>query len=128
MRPLGVGIDLVELRRVERMLERYGDRALCRLLTVDERGYCQDKAYPARHIAARLAAKEAAYKALAQSDDPGLIGWTDVEVAREIAGGPTLRFHGRAAVRARHLGVGLSLVSLTHTSEHAAAVVVLYQP
>lgn len=127
MIPLGLGIDLVDIRRVERMVERYGDRVLRRLLTDDERVYCAQQAWPARHIAARLAAKEAAYKALARDENFGAIGWTDVEVGREITGGPTLEFRGRAEVRARHLGVATTMVSLTHTDDHAAAVVVVFR-
>lgn len=127
MRALGLGLDLVDVARVARMLERNGERVLKRLLTEEERTYCLHQAVPARHVAARLAAKEAAYKALAQHEETGAIVWRDVEVGREITGRPTLVFHGRADTAARRLGVTSSLVSLTHTADYAAAVVILLQ-
>ena len=71
MNPIAIGVDVVDVARVERMLARHGDRALLRVLTEEERAYCQRMAVPARHVAARLAAKEAAYKALAVDDDAG---------------------------------------------------------
>ena len=62
----GVGIDLVDVDRIERLIVQYGERALARLLFEGEREYCLSKAAPARHVAARVAAKEAAYKALSR--------------------------------------------------------------
>lgn len=125
MVPLGIGLDLVEIARVKRMLGSKGDRALRRLLTDEERTYCLAQSVPERHVAARVAAKEAAYKALSQTDHAGPIGWREVEVIRDLTGRPVLRFHGRALATARRLRVTDSLVSLTHTGDHAAAVVVL---
>lgn len=126
MRPIGVGLDLVAVARVERMLERRGARLLRRVLTEEERAYCERQAVPARHVAARLAAKEAAYKALAHPEDAPMIRWRDIEVVREITGRPGLKLRGRTAERARRLGVETLLVSLTHTEDHAAAVVLAY--
>lgn len=125
MAPLGIGLDLVEIARVKRLLGSKGERALRRLLTDDERAYCLAQSVPERHVAARVAAKEAAYKALSQTDSAGPIGWREVEVIRDLTGRPALRFHGRALATARRLRVADSLVSLTHTEDHAAAVVVL---
>ena len=125
MNPVGVGIDLVDVARVKRMLEDKGERALQRLLTESERAYCEGQAVPARHVAARLAAKEAAYKALNQDGDTGYIGWHEVEVGRAQDGRPSLTFHGKAREAAERLGVTSSLVSLTHTDTQAAAVVLL---
>jgi holo-[acyl-carrier protein] synthase len=122
----GIGIDLVEIARVERMIDAKSDRALARLFTEAERAYALARARPAMHLAARLAAKEAAFKALAGSDEARLIGWREVEVVSPPGGGiPALRFHGRAEVRARELGVTKSFLSLTHTDSTAGAVVVL---
>lgn len=123
---VGVGIDLVDIARVERLLDGKGDRALARLFTDAEVAYARARARPAMHLAARLAAKEAAFKALAGSDDARLIGWREVEVVSRDGGGPpTLRFHGRADARSRELGVTTPLLSLTHTDSTAGAVVVL---
>jgi holo-[acyl-carrier protein] synthase len=120
-----VGIDLVQIGRVERLLEAKGDRALARLFTAAEIAYARARARPAMHLAARLAAKEAAFKALAGSPDARRIGWREVEVRPANGGPPSLAFHGRAEARARELGVARVHLSLTHTADTAGAVVVL---
>lgn len=125
MSVIGVGIDLVSVPRVERLLERYGDRVLERILTAPERAYCLTKVHPAQNVAARIAAKEAAFKALALDRDALRIGWTELEVERDPDGRPRLALHGRAAAAAARLGVTRSSLSLTHEREHAAAVVIL---
>jgi holo-[acyl-carrier protein] synthase len=121
----GVGIDLVDIARVERMLEQKGERVLERLFTAAEVAYAMGRARPAMHLAARLAAKEAAFKALAGSDDARLIGWREVEVVAREGHSPTLVLTGRADTRARELGIQHLWVSLTHTDSAAAATVVL---
>ncbi len=122
---VGLGLDLAAVPRVERMVKRFGERALRRLLTPQERDYCQTRAVPAIHIAARVAAKEAAYKALTQDAGAAAIGWQEIEVTRDDRGRPGLRFHGRALAVATSLGVRQTLVSLTHVETHGAAAVVL---
>ena len=124
---VGVGIDLVEIARVERLLADKGKRLLTRLFTEQEVAYATSRARPAMHLAARLAAKEASFKALAGSQDARLIGWRDVEVVSHPHGPPTLAFHGRADLRSREVGVYRTHLSLTHTESTAAAVVVLEQ-
>jgi holo-[acyl-carrier protein] synthase len=120
----GIGIDLVDIARVEKLLDAKGDRALRRLFTADELEYALARARPAQHLAARLAAKEAAFKALAGNSLARGIGWREIEVVRGEHY-PTLAFHGRAADRAAELGVISILVSLTHSATTAGAVVVL---
>jgi holo-[acyl-carrier protein] synthase len=122
---LGLGFDLVDVHRVARMVERHGDRILRRLLTDAEQEYCLAQAIPARHIAARLAAKEAAYKALSRDEHPGWIGWLEFEVCRGDDGRPSLAFHGRAHDVARRMGVRTASCSLTHTNTTAGAIVVI---
>jgi holo-[acyl-carrier protein] synthase len=122
---LGVGIDLVDIARVEQMLSRRGERAVDRLFTPGEAAYARARAQPARHFAARFAAKEAAFKALSGNDLARTIGWRDVEVVVAPDGQPMLHFHGAAALRAAELGVRRALLSLTHSDASAAAVVVL---
>lgn len=101
---------------MERALERH-PRLADRVFTPDELAYSRERRRPARHLAARFAAKEAAVKALGLRS----FGFRDIEV---MAGEPpALRLHGRAADAARERGVGLR-VSLTHSREMAAAVVV----
>jgi holo-[acyl-carrier protein] synthase len=122
---LSVGLDLVDVDRVKKLLGRFGEKALDRLLTDEEREYCLAMAHPARHIAARVAAKEAAYKALSQGGTHRLFWWQDVEVKRDGQGRPSVIFHGRAKESADELGVSGVLISLTHADTHAAAVVIL---
>jgi holo-[acyl-carrier protein] synthase len=107
------------------MLEQRGPRALARLCTPDEAAYCTGQPDGAASFAARLAAKEATFKALAGTDRARGIGWRDIEVVRERDGRPTLRLHGLAAERAAEMGVGRAWVTLTHTDATAGAVVVL---
>lgn len=122
---IGIGIDLVEIRRVERMLESLGERAFQRLFTEGEGAYIRSRGSPAQHAAVRLAAKEAAFKALSGSPRAREIGWRDAEVVNGWDGAPTVVLHGVARERADEMGVRGILVSLTHTTETAAAVVVL---
>jgi holo-[acyl-carrier protein] synthase len=122
---IGVGVDLVDIDRVEELIRRHGERALRRLLTERERRYCLSKPRPAQHIAARLAAKEAAYKALQRAGDARAVGWLDSEIVQNADGSPSLLFHGRAAVAAARLTASDALVSLTHSDRAAAAVVIL---
>jgi holo-[acyl-carrier protein] synthase len=122
---LGVGIDIVPIARVEGLLARHGDRALRRLFTHGERGFAATQAHPAVTLAARVAAKEAAYKALSGTEDARGIGWTEIEVERLADGRPVLRLHGRAASRLQALGGTRCHLSLTHDGGVAAAVVVI---
>lgn len=121
----GIGIDLVDIGRVERLLDAKGRRVLDRLFTPAEVAYAMARSRPAMHLAARLAAKEAAFKALAGSDDARLIGWREVEVVARAGHAPTLVLTGRADTRARELGIEHVWVSLTHTDSAASATVVL---
>jgi holo-[acyl-carrier protein] synthase len=111
----GIGLDLVDIARVDKLLDAKGDRALHRLFTADEVAYALARPLPAQHLAARLAAKEAAFKALSGRE---------IEVVRGEER-PTLLFHGRAAQRVAELGVTDVWVSLTHSGTTAAAMVVL---
>jgi holo-[acyl-carrier protein] synthase len=112
----GVGIDLLEIDRLERALERH-PRLAERVFTAAEREYAAARARPARHLAARFAAKEAVVKALGLSDGFGL---REIEI---VAGEPpTLRLSGGAARAAADTRID---VSLTHSRDFAAAVAIL---
>ena len=115
--PLAVGIDLLDIARLERALQRR-PRLADRLFTDAERDYAASRARPGEHLAARFCAKEAVAKAL------GLEAWNfrDVEVI-SAGGPPEVALHGTAARRAAELGVRVS-ISLTHTGTDAAAVAV----
>lgn len=121
---VGVGMDLVQVRRVHELLERRGERALARLFTAAEAARCQGGRSPRESFAARFAAKEAFFKALGTGWGRGG-AWTEVEVVSAPSGAPSIRLHGAAAARARDAGVARVHLSLTHTDELAAAYVVL---
>ena len=121
---VGIGIDLVEVERVRLLLSRKGDRALRRLFTNGEREYAATHPEPARQLAARIAAKEAAFKALAGNDLARGIGWRELEVLSRQGHAPVLLLHGRAADRASELVVSKVHLSLSHTELSAAAYVI----
>jgi holo-[acyl-carrier protein] synthase len=122
---LGTGIDMVEIERVARSIERYGSRFLRRVYTPGEIAYCQRKRHnAAESFAARFAAKEAAAKALGTGIGFGVI-WREIEVGREPAGRPILLLHGRAAEIAEAMGVDNSSLSITHTRTATMAMVIL---
>jgi holo-[acyl-carrier protein] synthase len=122
---IGVGVDLVEVSRVAAIIADKGSRVFERLLTPAERAYCESRPDPATHVAVRLAAKEAVYKALQGSEAARGIGWREIEVIRAPDGRPDVRLSGHAAARAKQLGVERVLLSLSHTHQAAVAVVVL---
>ena len=122
---IGVGVDLVEVSRVAAIIADKGARVFERLLTPEERAYCESRPDPATHVAVRLAAKEAVYKALQGTALARGIGWREIEITRAPDGRPDVRLNGTAAGRARELGVGRVLLSLSHTHQAAIAVVVL---
>ena len=123
---VGIGIDLVEVQRVRDLLARKGGRAIGRLFTSAEAAYAAAASDPALRFAARVAAKEAAYKALAGNELARGIGWRELEVVSNGEGrAPTLRLHGAAERRAAELEVAQIWLSITHERLTAAAVVVL---
>jgi len=125
MELIGVGIDLVDIARVERMMARHGDRVVVRFLTERERRYVVGRQRPAMHIAARIAAKEAAYKALQALPDARSVSWHDLEVERETEGRPFLTLLGHASdLAARHGPLRIEL-SLSHSDATAGAIAVV---
>ncbi len=118
---IGVGIDAVDIARFRRVLARRAGLAE-RLFTEAERADLAGRTDAVAGLAARFAAKEAAWKALGMG--LGAAGWHDVEVLRSDGGRPRLAVHRRVALRATALGVSGWHVSLTHTATTAEAVVV----
>jgi holo-[acyl-carrier protein] synthase len=121
---VSTGIDIVEVRRMREVLERT-PRFRGRVFTEGEREYCDARgAAAAQHYAARFAAKEAALKALGTGWSGGL-GWQDVEVVNDEAGRPELILRAAALELFRRSGATRAHLSLSHTSEHAVAHVIL---
>ena len=120
---VGIGIDIVEVERMERILARHGDRFVRRVFSEREAGYCRRSARPAQSFAARFAAKESVLKALG-------VGWrlgakfTDVEVVNDDFGAPSIRLSGKAREISERKGVARMVVSLSHTRLYANALVI----
>jgi holo-[acyl-carrier protein] synthase len=121
---VAIGIDLVEIARVEEVLTRRGERFRARVFTEGEISYCERRASKVASYAARFAAKEAAMKALGTGWAEG-VGWRDVEVVSGPSGAPTIELHRRALERMHEIGATKALVSLTHSGSLAMAQVVL---
>ena len=119
---VGMGIDIVELARIEKSLGRFGLRFAEKILGPEELAGMPD--HPLNYVAGRFAAKEAAVKALGTGFSNGL-GLLDVEVLRGPAGQPLLYLHGPARQRAEALGMRAAHVSISHDRSAAVAVVVL---
>jgi holo-[acyl-carrier protein] synthase len=125
MAVIGVGVDVVPVERVEQLLDRHGARALRRLFTTKELARAETFAHRGLHLAGRLAAKEAAYKALsAEGADTG-ISWRHLEIERLDDGRPQLVLHGPARQRFDALGATRAHLSLSHDGGIAAAIVIL---
>ena len=120
MEIVGLGVDICEIVRMERALERHPTMRE-RVFTPEERAYCDAKARPAESYAGRFAAREAVIKALG-----GYRGkrWQDISVAREPSGAPAIRLEGNAKVRADVLGVSRVMVTFTHERTSAVAFAV----
>ena len=125
--PLSVGVDLVEIPRIRRALERWGDRFLQRVYTPAEIAHCRGRV---PELAVRFAAKEAVSKALGVGIWwPGGISWHEAEVRSDPLGKPEVVLHGSAAERARTLGLDQWAISLSHSDDNAIAMVVaMHQP
>lgn len=120
---VGLGTDMIEIARIERSLERFGDVFLRKVFTPGEIAYCQrKKKNAAESFAARFAAKEATAKALGTGISRG-ITWLEIEVTRQPGQRPEIRLHGRAAQRAQQLGIRHLALSLSHSRELSIAVV-----
>ncbi|HYJ86132.1 MAG TPA: holo-ACP synthase [Pyrinomonadaceae bacterium] len=121
---VSIGIDIIEVRRIREVLlrtPRFGER----VFTPAERDYCESRgAVAAQHYAARFAAKEASLKAL-QTGWSGGISWQDVEVASRESGAPYLILHGPVKELFENSGATLAHLSISHTTEHAIAQVIL---
>jgi len=120
---IGLGIDIVEVRRIGRALQN-SDALAKKVFTQLELDYCLKKKNRFQHFAGRFAAKEAALKALGTGWQEG-IRWKDVEVVPDELGKPELNFYRRAREVFEASGAKRALLTITHASEYAVAAVVL---
>ncbi len=121
---IGVGIDLVEIDRIGASIERWGEKFLRKIFSAGEIDYCSRRPYPARHFAARFAAKEAFLKGMGIGLFSG-IALRDVEVHVLDSGKPELVLRGEAGELAAKNGVSSLNLSLSHSNRYATALVIL---
>ncbi len=120
----GIGIDTIEISRIERIYREYGDHFLQKVLTPSERLYVSKWQSPATRLAGRFAAKEACMKALGTGWSQG-VRWKDIEVTNAPDGEPGLSLQGEARKRFIDIQASAAYISITHTKNHATALVVL---
>ncbi len=116
-----IGLDLAEIDRIQRVIDRYGERFIRRVFTPVEIAYCSRRVTAAASYAARFAAKEAVLKAAGTGLSMGM-RWRDVEVVNDERGKPSIRLYGEAA---RHLAGKQVHVSITHAGNFAMVMVVV---
>lgn len=118
---VGTGVDIVEISRIQRAIERFGPSFINRIFTESERRICfeSEKRAPER-FAARFAAKEAVMKSLGTGWSAG-IKWVDIEVVPERGGKPTVALHGEAKRLADRLNIDRIELALSHSREYAVA-------
>lgn len=118
----GIGVDIIEVPRVERVVARWGDAFLGRVFTDAERRHAGPSPWTVQRLAGRFAAKEAVMKALGLGRRS--MTWREIEIGTDTLGKPIVRLSGRAAAAAQRLGAGAWLVSISHTRRLAVAQVV----
>ena len=120
----GIGIDIIEIERIKRLSQRWGDRFEQRVFTSQELTYCGKTLSRYARLAARFAAKEATFKALGTGLTIGM-HWQDVEICANEVGKPFLLLHGKVKEHAEKLSVVSTYVSLSHAVDYAVAQVIL---
>jgi holo-[acyl-carrier protein] synthase len=121
---IGVGADVIEVDRVRGVLQRQGDRFLHRVFTEEERAYCEGKAHPHKHYAARFAAKEAVAKCFSTGIGAEL-AWRSVSIYHGERQQPLVRLDSLGEALLRHVGATHVHISLSHTESVAMAVAAL---
>ena len=121
---IGIGVDMVECARIQHSLDRFGEKFLHRVFTEGEIEYSMSMKFPARHLAARFAGKEAVSKAFGTGIGKAM-GWRNIDIRKKDSGEPFLVFSGSAEELAVKRGVTNALITLSHTEHHAMACVVL---
>ena len=124
MSVIGIGVDLVECERIQHSLDRFGEKFLHRVFTEGEIDYSMSMKFPARHLAARFAGKEAVSKAFGTGIGKAM-GWRNIDIRKKKSGEPFLEFSGPAQELAAERRVTSALITLSHTEHHAVACVVL---
>ncbi|MDO6692843.1 holo-ACP synthase [Aliiglaciecola sp. 3_MG-2023] len=125
MAVLGLGTDIIEIARLEKLLEK-SDRLPLRILTSTEMQIYREHPFPCRYLAKRFAAKEAAVKALGTGIGNG-VGWQQIEITNSELGQPVIQFNGHFAKLCEQRGINNALVSISDEQHYAMATVILEQ-
>jgi holo-[acyl-carrier protein] synthase len=121
---IGIGIDIIEIDRIRESVEKFGDHFLNKIYTQKELDYCLKKKYKYQHLAARFAAKEAVYKALATGWDAD-ISWQNIEISNEPNGMPIVTLQGKLK---KFLSKGKELkISMSHSRDYVTCVAIIYK-
>jgi holo-[acyl-carrier protein] synthase len=121
---IGIGIDIIEIDRIRESVEKFGDHFLNKIYTQQELDYCLKKKYKYQHLAARFAAKEAVYKALATGWDAD-VSWQNIEISNEPNGMPIVTLQGKLK---KFLSKGKELkISMSHSRDYVACMAIIYK-
>ena len=123
MNIVGIGSDIVECLRIAKMIERHGERFICRVYTPREISYCSTKKFPSQHFAGYWAAKESVGKALGLVGGRG-ISLVDVEVQTSDSATQMVRLAGRFREQCEERGVSDIMLTIAHCRSHATAFAV----
>ncbi|OGU35813.1 MAG: holo-[acyl-carrier-protein] synthase [Ignavibacteria bacterium RIFOXYB2_FULL_35_12] len=121
---IGIGIDIIEIDRIKESIEKFGDRFLNKIYTQKELDYCLKKNNKYQHLAARFAAKEAVYKALATGWDAD-VSWQNIEISNEPNGMPIVTLQGKLK-KFLHKGKDLK-ISMSHSRDYVACMAIVYK-
>ena len=119
-----IGIDIVEIKRLERVSKKWGKPFLNKVFTKRELAYAKSKRFPAQHLAARFAAKEAIFKALGEVET-NFVGWKNIEILNDAYGKPVVYWHKEAEASRKKRKLKGAVVSLSHTENYAVASAML---
>ena len=120
---VGTGVDIVEIKRFETAMDKWGDDFLCKIFTEKEIGYSKSRRFQGQHLAARFAAKEAVVKSF--GGNPGLRNWFEIEILNDASGKPCVMLHGDAEALREKSGVNRVALSISHSRNYAVANVIL---
>lgn len=118
---VGIGVDIIEIQRIQKSIDSFGESFLERIFTPGEIQYCSAKSDGAQHFAARFAAKEAVSKSLA-TGWRGDFSWKDIEVTNDVLGQPHIVLHGKLKDTLSHVSIFLSL---SHSENHVVAMAIM---
>ncbi len=121
---IGIGVDIIEIDRIRKSIDRFGDHFLNKIYTKKELDYCLAKHNKYQHLAARFAAKEAIYKAIASGWEKEAT-WKNIEITNEQNGLPTVKFLGKLN---EFVSDGKEIkISLSHSENYVVAVALVYK-